>query len=178
MLDISESIFGLSKSMLETISWNACCPSLSPHGLMPARLASAVLASFSRLRRNMPEQGVAAFGGFFLFYPGMGTVSTGQLNQGCYVWCLSRCPPDVLGHTCCVLLLILLTNGFASMRPDTVYIQSGSLICCDMEKAQWPWPFLGMGLKELQSQCSARKDWAGCHWGNPGWWPESDGVAL
>lgn len=45
--------------MLETISWNACCPSLSPHGLMPARLASAVLASFSRLGRNMPEQGAA-----------------------------------------------------------------------------------------------------------------------
>lgn len=63
----------------------------------------------------MPEQGVASFGGFFLFYPEMGTWRTEQLNQGCCVWCLPRCPPDVLGHTCCVLLLILLTNRLACM---------------------------------------------------------------
>lgn len=62
----------------------------------------------------MPEQGVASFGGFFLFYPETGTVSTAQHNQGCYIRCLSRCPPDVLGHTCCVLL-ILLKNRFARM---------------------------------------------------------------
>lgn len=51
-------------------------------------------------------------------------------------------------------------------------------ICCDTDKVQWPWLFLGMGPGELQAQRSARKDWAGCHWGNPGWWAESGGMAL
>ena len=47
-----------------------------------------------------------------------------------------------------------------------------------MEKARWPWIFLGLGLGEFQAQRSAGKDWAGCHWGNPAWWIESDGKAL
>lgn len=74
------------------ISRNACHPLLSPRGPVPSRLASAGLASFSCLGSDMPGKGGAPFGGFFLFCPEMGTLSTGKLNQGCYVWCLSRCP--------------------------------------------------------------------------------------
>lgn len=94
----------------------------------------------------------------------MGTWSTEQLNQGCCVWCLSRCPWTYM--LCFAADSTDKSLGLYNM--DTVYLQSGSLICCDMKKVQWPWLFLGMGLGlgELQAQHSAGKDWAGCHQGN------------
>lgn len=44
---------------------------------------------------------------------------------------------DVLGHTSC-FAADSTDKSLGLYDMDAVYLQSGSLICCDMEKVQWP----------------------------------------
>lgn len=106
-----------------------------------------------------------------LFHPEMGTLSTRQLNQG-YVWCLARC---LWTYMLCSAAEPT-DKSLCPYKMDTVYIQS---ICCDLEKDQRPWLFLGLDLGELQVQhCWKRPGRLSRRKSSGGWWTDADDTAL